>query len=58
VYLIEKGISYQDIDVAASREVAHEMVQQSGQMRVPVILVDDELVVGFNQPKLDELMAK
>mgnify|MGYP001441491407 FL=1 len=57
-YLTEKGISYQDIDVAASREVAHEMVQQSGQMRVPVILVDDELVVGFNQPKLDELMAK
>ncbi len=58
VYLIEKGISYQDIDVAASREVAHEMVQKSGQMGVPVILVDDELVVGFNQPKLDELMAK
>ena len=57
-YLTEKGISYQDIDVAASREVAHEMVQKSGQMRVPVILVDDELVVGFNQPKLDELMAK
>ena len=57
-YLTEKGISYQDVDVAASREVAHEMVQKSGQMRVPVILVDDELVVGFNQPKLDELMAK
>ena len=57
-YLTEKGISYQDIDVAASREVAHEMVQKSGQMGVPVILVDDELVVGFNQSKLDELLAK
>ena len=57
-YLAEKGISYQDIDVAASREVAREMVQKSGQMGVPVILVDDELVVGFNQSKLDELLAK
>lgn len=57
-YLTEKGISYQDIDVAASSEAAREMIQKSGQMGVPVIFVDDELMIGFNQAKLDELLAK
>jgi glutaredoxin len=32
------------------------MVQKSHQMAVPVILIDDQVVVGFNQPKLDELL--
>jgi glutaredoxin len=36
---------------------AKELVQKSGQMAVPVILVDDKVVVGFNQAKLDELLA-
>ena len=57
-YLTEKGVSYQEIDVAASSDAAKEMIKKSGQMGVPVILVDDELMVGFNQSKLDELLAR
>lgn len=34
------------------------MMKKSGQMGVPVILVDDEIMVGFNQAKLEELLAK
>lgn len=37
---------------------AKELVEKSGQMAVPVILVDDKVVVGFNQAKLDELLGK
>jgi glutaredoxin len=44
--------------VAADREKAKEMITKSGQMGVPVITVDDAVVVGFNQPKLEELLAK
>ncbi len=33
------------------------MVQKSGQMGVPVIIIDDDIVVGFNQGKIDELLA-
>ena len=33
------------------------MVEKSGQMGVPVIVVDDDIIVGFNQGKLDELLA-
>jgi len=44
--------------VAQDRDKAREMIQKSGQMGVPVIVVDDEIIVGFNQAKLDELLAK
>ncbi len=57
-YLTKKGIPYQEIDVAADRKAAQEMIQKSGQMGVPVIIVDNELMVGFNQSKLDALLAK
>ena len=56
-YLSQKGISYVDYDVAKDRDKAKEMIQKSGQMGVPVIVIDDEIVVGFNQTKVDELLA-
>ena len=56
-YLSRKGVSYTDIDVAQDREKAKEMTQKSGQMSVPVIIIDDEIVVGFNQALLDKLLA-
>ncbi len=33
------------------------MIQKSGQMGVPVIVVDDEILVGFNQTQLDKLLS-
>jgi glutaredoxin len=33
------------------------MVEKSGQMGVPVIIIDDNVVIGFNQGKIDELLA-
>ncbi|MFC1897683.1 glutaredoxin family protein [Chloroflexota bacterium] len=56
-YLSRKGIRYTDIDVAQDKEKAKEMVQKSGQMSVPVIIIDDEIVVGFNQVLLDKLLS-
>jgi len=34
------------------------MIKKSGQLGVPVIVVDDDLIVGFNQVRLDQLLAK
>lgn len=55
-YLSRKGISYQEYNVAVDRDKAKEMIQKSGQMGVPVIIVDSEVVVGFNQVQLDKLL--
>ena len=57
-YLSQKGITYQEHDVAADRDAAREMIEKSKQMGVPTIIIDGEIVVGFNQAKLDELLAK
>jgi glutaredoxin-like YruB-family protein len=56
-YLSRKGISYQEYNVAVDRDKAKEMIQKSGQMSVPVIIVDSEVVVGFNQVQLDKLLS-
>ena len=56
-YLSQKSISYQEKDVAADRDAAREMIEKSKQMGVPVIIIDDEIVVGFDQAKLDELFG-
>lgn len=52
-YLAQQGIAFEEIDVAADRRAADEMVHQSGQMGVPVIIADGVLLVGFNPFKLD-----
>lgn len=55
-YFKEHHIEYTEYDVAADRDRAREMIEKSGQMGVPVILIDNEgkqeLVVGFDQPRL------
>jgi len=56
-YLSKKNIKYTEYNVAQDREKAREMIDKSKQMGVPVILVDGEVVVGFNQAKLDTLLA-
>ena len=56
-YLFRKGIPYTDINVAADRDKAKEMIQKSGQMGVPVITIDNEIIVGFNQALLDKLLS-
>lgn len=57
-YLSEKGIAYKEYDVSVDRDAAHEMVNLTGQMGVPVIIVDNEIVVGFDRSLLDRLLSK
>ena len=56
-YLSQKDISYVEHNVAGDREATKEMIQKSGQMGVPIIIIDGEVVVGFNQAKLDSLLS-
>lgn len=55
-YLSEKGIPYTDKDVATDAQAREEMIQKSGQLGVPVIDVNGQIIVGFNRPKLDQLL--
>jgi glutaredoxin-like YruB-family protein len=55
-YLSRKGISYVEYNVAQDRDKAKEMIEKSKQMGVPVIIIDSQVVVGFNQALLDRLL--
>ena len=43
--------------MAQDREKAKEMIQKSKQTGVPVIIIDNEIVVGFNQALLNKLLS-
>lgn len=56
-FLDERNIPYEEYNVAEDAARAEEMIQKSGQMGVPVIEVDGEIVVGFDRPRLEELLG-
>jgi len=56
-FLDRKGVPYQDINVAEDRKAAEEVVRISGQLGVPVTVVDGEVIVGFDAQRLNELFG-
>jgi glutaredoxin 3 len=52
-YLGEKGIAFENIDVSSNEGGLQEMIKLSGQMGVPVIVIDGDVTVGFDQPKIN-----
>lgn len=53
----EKNIQYEEKNVATDAAARDLMVQKSGQLGVPVIDIDGEIVVGFDKPRLSELLG-
>ena len=56
-YFTENKIAFTDFDVAADGEKRKEMVDMTKQLGVPVIRIDDSIVIGFNKAKINELLG-
>ena len=56
-YLKEKKIEFEDIDVSKDQAQAQKMIEKSGEMGVPQLWIDDEVVIGFNKPVIDHLLG-
>lgn len=52
----DHAIAYEEKDVLADEAARNYLIERSGQLGVPVITVDDNLVIGFNQRQLAELL--
>ena len=52
----EHNVVFTDLDVTSDEKNQKEMISRSGQMAVPVIFVGDDMVIGFDEPKLKELL--
>jgi glutaredoxin-like YruB-family protein len=57
-YLTQRGVQFTEHDLSVDRAAAEEMTRKTGQMGVPVIVIDDQVVVGFDRPRLDQLLSK
>lgn len=57
-FLSQRRIPYKEFDVSVDRTAAQEMVNKTGQMGVPVTLVDGEVIVGFDRPKLEQALSR
>ncbi|PKG32583.1 Uxx-star family glutaredoxin-like (seleno)protein [Methanoregula sp.] len=56
-FLDKYGVPYESIDVGADPGQAQKMIEISGQRGVPVIVVDSEVIVGFDAGRLTELFG-
>jgi len=55
-YLKSHGFEFEEIDVSTDPLLAEELIKKSGQMGVPVIEIGEELIIGFNRERIDEVL--
>lgn len=60
-FFSNNNVQYTEIDVSSNQDKAREMIEKSGQMGVPVIIVrdgdKDDLIVGFDQQRLSTVLG-
>ena len=55
-FLKQKNIEFEDIDVSKDQKALEEMIKKSGQMGVPVIDIDGQIIVGFDKEKICKIL--
>jgi len=55
-FLKKNNVSFEEIDVSQDMIAAQEMMIKSGQMGVPVIEIDGQMIVGFDEQKLKKIL--
>lgn len=56
-FFTANSIVFTEYDVASDLEKRKEMMEKTGQMGVPVIMIGDETIIGFDKPKVAKLLG-
>jgi len=56
-FLSENNIAFENFDVSSDQDKAQEMINKTGQMGVPVIDVEGEIIVGFDKDKIKRALG-
>ncbi len=56
-FFAKHGVQYEEKNVATDLQARQEMVDKSHQLGVPVIDVDGDIVIGFDQRNLSTLLG-
>ncbi len=51
-FLRQNNVFFEDADVSTDQEAAREMIEKSGQMGVPVLDIDGQIIVGFDKERI------
>ncbi len=55
-FLLENGVEFVEVNVASDRAAAVEMINKSGQMGVPVLEINGEIIVGFDRDAIKKAL--
>ena len=55
-YFRERNIRFTDVDVSRDQSAARDMMRKTGQMGVPVILINNKPIVGFDRSKINQML--
>jgi len=55
-FLRKNDVEFEDIDVSTNHEAAHEMIEKSGQMGVPVTDINGKIIIGYDIQALKEAL--
>ena len=55
-YLREKKIKFKEVDVSRDQRAARDMQRRAGTTGVPVILINNRPIVGFDKPKINRML--
>jgi glutaredoxin-like YruB-family protein len=55
-FLQNNGIVFEDIDVSKDEKAKDYMIEKSGQMGVPVVEIEEEMIIGFDREKITKLL--
>jgi len=56
-FLKDNNVVFEEVDVAADQQAGEEMVKKSGQMGVPVLDIEGEIIVGFDKDKIRQALG-
>lgn len=56
-FLKDNNVEFENIDVSSDQAAAEQMIQKSGQMGVPVLEIEDEIIVGFDKEKIKQSLG-
>jgi len=55
-YFKAKKVEYKDYDVSIDEKARNEMIEKSGQMGVPVIMIGKKVIIGFDKSAIDQAL--
>jgi len=57
-WLKKNKIAFQDLNVVESDTYRDEVIEKSHQMALPLIDIDGQIIIGFDEKKLEEILKK